>query len=490
MSTKEIKIPLDYEFPDDFDSFSPEENACLLIAGYQYIRAVKSGIFENPKKKEEIEKKLKEIFETSLHEKEQTIQFLKQTNETTKTIYEEMLAKEREAIKREIFETSSKEIEKITRQLEEERKRCSLLEHAQIRLEEKSKHSSEHIQLKELEMRFMKEKEDMNQRMVDLSLEKSKISEEFSQYKIAVLEKEKQEMTAKQKNTVAKQRGSNGEDILLDILQRTFSSLNCEIDNTSRGTHKGDFHLKFEKFTVLVDCKNYIDSKNVNIESRKQIKHDLEQNRHIKIAWLISLNKPISKYGGVPWQFDLEDGICCFYVNELLCHVNPEETLKMVWKASCILYSILDVNTADTAEFSRLKEYELRVKNIYERLHTLSKQRNSILLQSIENLNHLKNNFIETDKTDIELINRYISDIGEIQEERIKEWWNANIVFKDGNKLKSDEIYKRFVAIDENKDMDKSLFREILCHLVKEDEVKKGKGEKTQYTFTNYGWKI
>jgi hypothetical protein len=482
MLIKEIQIPSNHSLPDDFDSFSPEENECLLIAGYQYLKSIKDGIFENPKNK--IEDKIKEYFRVSLEEKEKKIEDLESINQYTKRIYDDMLVREREHIKKEIFEMTSKEMEKIKQLLEEERVRSKEIEMENVRLEEKTKHSLDSVillQMKEMEMRFLREKE-------EISLEKAKITEEFHHYKIRILEKEKEEMSVHQKNAVAKNRGNTGEDVLFDLLQRTFSSLNCYIENTSGSNHKGDFHLKFEKFTILVDCKNYIDSRNVNVESRKQIKHDLEQNRHIKIAWLISLNKPISRYGGVPWQFDLEDGICCFYINELLIHSSPEDTLKMVWKASCILYNILDTNS-ETSELTRLKEYELKVKQIYERLKNLSKQRHNILLQSIENMNLLKNNFIETEKTDIELINQNIMSIHDLYKDTIREWWNANIIEKEGNKLKTDNLYNVFTENDENKRIDKEVFRDILSTFVKEEEITKGKQAKTQYTIMNYAWK-
>jgi hypothetical protein len=477
---KEIKIPLEYELPLDFDSFSLEENACLLMAGYQYIKAVKGGIFENPR----LEERMKEIFETDLIKKEEKIKELSLLNEHTKQFYYEMLGREKEAIKKEILDSHSKELEYLRKILEEERKKSKEIELEKVRLEEKANYSMENgiaNRIKDAEMRYLLEKEEMNQRISQLSLEKAKIVEEFQEYKIGILEKEK-------RNTVAKQRGNNGEEILHELLQRTFSSLNCEIENTAGESHKGDFHLKFERFTVLVDCKNYIDSKQVNVESRKQIKHDLEQNRHIKIAWLISLNKPISKYGGVPWQFDIQDGICCFYINELLMHPSPEETLKMIWKSSCNLYTILDMNP-ETSELTRLKEYENRVKQIYERLNTLSKHRHLILNQSLENLNKMKTNFAETDKADIELINHYIMNMNEVHTETIKNWWITNIEKKEGSKIKTDQLYSKFLENQEHQRIEKDVFRDILCTLVKEDEIMKGKQSKTQYTILNYTWK-
>ena len=131
----------------------------------------------------------------------------------------------------------------------------------------------------------------------------------------------------------------------------------------------------------------------------------------------------------------------------------------------------------------------VKKKQIYERLNNLSKQRHSILMQSIENMNQLKNNFVETDKTDIELVNRHISDINDLHKEVIKEWWEQNIVEKEGNKLKTDNIYSKFIEKDENKRIDKEVFRDILCTFVKEEEIKRGKQTKTQYTILNYAFK-
>jgi hypothetical protein len=104
-------------------------------------------------------------------------------------------------------------------------------------------------------------------------------------------------------------------------------------------------------------------------------------------------------------------------------------------------------------------------------------------------MNQLKNNFVETDKTDIELVNRHISDINELHKEVIQEWWEQNIVEKEGNKLKTDNIYSKFIEKDENKRIDKEVFRDILCTFVKEEEIKRGKQTKTQYTILNYAFK-
>jgi hypothetical protein len=87
-------------------------------------------------------------------------------------------------------------------------------------------------------------------------------------------------------------RGYLGENYFLNLALTTFCDCsNFEIVDKAKTPHSGDFWLKFDKFTIMVDSKNYVDTP-VPSRDRQKLKNDVSYNQHIKIAWLVSMDQP------------------------------------------------------------------------------------------------------------------------------------------------------------------------------------------------------
>ena len=71
----------------------------------------------------------------------------------------------------------------------------------------------------------------------------------------------------------------------------------------------GDYVMKFNDFSVLVDCKNFKKSNVSNVDIEK-LKRDMVSNPSIKVAWMVSIDRPISRYDYKPFVFEIEDNKC------------------------------------------------------------------------------------------------------------------------------------------------------------------------------------
>jgi hypothetical protein len=124
-------------------------------------------------------------------------------------------------------------------------------------------------------------------------------------------------------------RGYLGENYFLNLALKTFCDCsNFEIVDKAKTPHCGDFWLKFEKFTIMVDSKNYVDTP-VPSRDRQKLKNDVSYNQHIKIAWLVSMDQPILTYSNYPFMIDIDDGVCYCYINSLMKSENPSNLLGM-----------------------------------------------------------------------------------------------------------------------------------------------------------------
>jgi hypothetical protein len=120
----------------------------------------------------------------------------------------------------------------------------------------------------------LKEYEMSNKEIINKEVNKAK-----EKYELLLQEKDKQnqlnrevfdkaiQLTNKNVTKSSCALGDDGENIF-EYLSDTFKDFNgYKIENKSKQGHKGDFHLFFEEFNVLVDSKNYsgtVQKKEVN----------------------------------------------------------------------------------------------------------------------------------------------------------------------------------------------------------------------------------
>ena len=291
---------------------------------------------------------------------------------------------------------------------------------------------------------------------------------------------------------IASKRGKEGEDCLYELLEQVFYDMEDEIEivNTSKQSHMGDFHLKFRDFTILVDSKNFVNSSGVSSTDRRKMKHDMNQNTHIKIAWMVSLHKPIHCYSKAPFMMDIDNGVCYCYVNSLMIQENPKNILRTLYYCCKMVYDFaLDTNednieNTGIQELTAYKENEERIKRIVVEMNKLSKERYLIIQRLTEN-------FEIQDKYNLEIMTKEVVLLQDIRTNTIKEWFNQRIEYKEGSILKTDNIYDVFCRENEgySQRITKYMLKNTICTFVDNSLIVKGKTTKTQYTIRNYGYR-
>jgi len=257
----------------------------------------------------------------------------------------------------------------------------------------------------------------------------------------------------------SKKLGDEGEDNFM-MLSETFKDfIGYKIEKKSHQGHKGDFHLFFEKFNVLVDLKNY--SGSVQKKELDKIEHDLSINDTMDFAWLISYESNVSDWNRFPimckWIVTDVGLKCVIILNKLNANKNPTDLLRVVWNMTNEIHMIMSkTKEIDNTELDKLRERDYnvlqKIKTAYKRI---SEMKRNIVSMS-QTAKDIENDMIDS-------INMFTNELSKNEFDKslkIKEWWNENIEFDDNNnnesKLTSTDIWTRFkkenkLYIDENK---------------------------------------
>ena len=283
-------------------------------------------------------------------------------------------------------------------------------------------------------------------------------------------------------------KGSIGEKYFYDLVCETFASYDAfDIKTNAKNiSHSGDHFLIFKNYTILTDTKNFEESSGVSTTDIKKLNRDMKQNSQIKIAWLVSLDKPILKHAEHPYtiEIDQENGICFVYINSLMKNENPKQLLELVWYNCDLIYKYVLQNETDLDLLNKYKRKEEQIRVILEKLKKQSKERMAMI-------NQLKDNFLETEKSLLEACNNQILDIRNIHGELLEKWWNDNLEpFVGDMNIKSNAIYDKFTLTNSGNGITKDIFKNLLKGLLNADDIIIGKGQKTQYKIINYKWKM
>ena len=428
-----LTIPANEIALTELNNFSPEENYLILKIGCECLiegRKVVAGLTQN-----EIYNKIKQ-------------ESIEQTRKLESDILiEKELSKKMEDRVKRIYEG---QIEKLERQIE-------------IILKQLDNSKS---QLKGYELG--------NQEMVQ-----QKINVEKDNYELLLKEKDKQNqlnresfdkaMSLFNKNIYksSKEKGNCGEDVF-NYLSTTFKDFNgYKIENKSKQGHKGDFHLFFDEFNVLVDSKNYASHLNVQKKEVSKIEQDLIANNHIKFAWLISLDSDICEWNRFPimnkWIMTDNGMKCIIFVNNLLDNKDPQSVLRLIWSICNEFNKLIKENNSDDDKLKFYIDRDLllqqKIKQLQERSGEMRKNINcsNKILKDIENdivelLLLISNEILENETKKYNLIN---------------EWWDNNIEYTDDNdRLISTEIWNKFKKENKEYISEKNLtietFKEII----------------------------
>ena len=407
-----ITIPADEVVPDIINTFTPEENLIMLKIGSNCLKEGRNAVAGLTQK--EIYNKIKDESKVEIEKLELNL-----------------------LVEKELKSKLSEEITKIyQKQLDDMKKQIDTFK----------------TQLKNYESE--------NRDFVRLEVEK-----ERKNYEIMLGEKDKQlskmtdnyERFLKQNEVKSSKKiGDEGEDTFV-LLSDTFKDFpGYKLEKKAHQAHKGDIHLFFKDFNVLVDLKNY--SGSVQKKELEKIEHDLSINNTMDFAWLISYDSNVSDWNRFPIMYKwiiTETGLkCVVIVNNLNSNKNPVDMLRNVWSITYELHKMMNKTKVEEKDVQDIQE---RDYNVVQKIKTAQK-RLSELRRSVMSMSQITKD-IENDIVDaLSLLSNEIVKNESEKNEKIKEWWDLNIECDDNdeNKLTSTEIWTRFKKdnkeyVDENK---------------------------------------
>ena len=290
------------------------------------------------------------------------------------------------------------------------------------------------LQQKDAEILDYKNKNSMIEK--DVLIQAKKIYENETQKNIEQFQRDLQrlstetqklfEINNKKKSLV--EIGDEGEVLFQEMATRAFNYFDeFYIKDVANIAGKGDFHLFFKEFAVLVDVKN--GDTMVNNVMIEKTKSDL-QNNDVLFAWIVSLNTDIMKYNKYPIMFEwISEKKCVCYVNSLLKRGEPVEFLRLLYNfcktLSCLVYK-------DNIDENKFKEYEIKVGDIIKKLDKIVKDETAMIQEMGKNIDLLKGSNQRTkdllkellnEKTNVMAENHFTANIQEMKNRDIVEKW-------------------------------------------------------------------
>ena len=450
MSVKviQITIPSENILPDIINSFSPEENYQMLKIGCESLNEGRKSIANLTSN--QIFKKVESEFKKEIDKLNMDIVIEKNT---AISMNEKMIK---------MYET---QIEKLNKKVE------NTLSELEVYKQGNSTSFNEEInKVKEKYDLLLKEKDRQNQLNREIFDKAEKLINKTNKSSISI--------------------GGDGEQIF-ETLADTFKDFpEYRIENKSKQGHKGDFHLFFKDFNILVDSKNY--SGCVQKKEIIKIESDLTINDNVKFAWMVSLNSNISDYNKFPimtkW-ITTDTGVkCILFINNLLEHKEPRNILRQVWSI-CNDFNKLTKNIdKEDGELEEYIEKNLLYKKQIEKLQERASELRRNVNTSYNILKHMDNDLLEMLSN---VSDKIVSTFS--LNNKIKEWWDNNIEYvNDESKITSTELWTKFKKdnkpyVEENKILIELFKNEITCIVKSSTYIEKTK--KSVIEFIGFRWK-
>jgi hypothetical protein len=406
MSAKvvQITIPHDRNIPDIISTFSPEENYLMLKIGSDTLREGRKVVTNLTN--DEVYKKIENDFKKEIESLDNEIEVEKQTS-----------LKMQEKISQ-IYEA---QIEQLNKKLENAM--------VQIKTYEKDVSASLQEEVNKVKVKYdllLEEKDRQNQ-----------LNREAFDKAMKLLDKTN--------NKTSISLGDSGEQIFENLADTFKDFPDFKIENKAKQSHKGDFHLFFKDFNILVDSKNYTSS--ISKKEIQKIESDLNTNYNMDFAWLVSLNTNIceyNKYPITPKWITTNDGKvkCILMINNLLDNKDPRNILRQAFQMCEDFYKLTRKVDKEDCELEKIREniliYKKQINNLQERAYDLRRSMNT----SLNILKNMDGDLLEmlSNMSD-EIVNEKFSTL-----EKIKEWWNTNVEYTDNNddKIISTELWNKF----------------------------------------------
>ena len=451
MSLKTITLTIPQKSNLNIEDFSPEENYQMLKIGSTCLmegRKIVAGLTQK-----EIYEKIKNESKEEIHKLEMNIMFEKE------------LAKKMEERITEMYDT----------QLSQMKKQIEVLSSQLITYEVENK--------------------DLVKKEVDQATEK---------YELLLQEKDKQnqlnrevfdkaeKLINKTSNKSSISIGDDGEQIFENLVDTFKDFVGYKIENKAKQGHKGDFHLFFKDFNILVDSKNY--SGSVQKKEVMKIESDLSINDNMDFAWMVSLNSNICDYNRFPimtkW-ITTDVGVkCIFFINNLLDHKEPRNILRQAWLMCEDFYKLTKSIDKEDGELAEYREknllYKKHINNLQDRAAELRRGIN--VLQN--SLKHLDNELLAM----LSLVSDDIINEKLKLNNIIKKWWNDNIEYvNDESKMSSTEMWNKFKKenkeyVGDNK-INIEIFKDVITNNIINSSTYTEKSKKSAIEFIGFKWR-
>jgi hypothetical protein len=451
MSLKIITLTIPQESILNIENFSPEENYQMLKIGSSCLlegRKIVAGLTQ------------KEIYEKIKNESKEEIQKLEMN-----IINEKEIAKKLEERLSASYEI---QIEKLNKRLED----------AIVQIEVGKQNN---IILLNEEINKVKEK-------YELILEEKDKQNQLNREVFDKAEKMINKTGSKSSISI----GDDGEKIFENLVDTFRDFSGYKIENKAKQGHKGDFHLFFKDFNILVDSKNY--SGSVQKKEIIKIESDLSINDNMNFAWMVSLNSNISDYNKFPimtkW-ITTDVGVkCILFINNLLEHKEPRNILRQAWMMCEDFYKLTKSIDKEDGELAEYRENNLLYKKQIEKLQERASEIRRSINTSFNILKHMDNDILEmlSNISDKIVNEKYVAN------NKIKEWWDDNIEYtEDECTMSSTEIWNKFKRdnkeyVGENKITIESFKSMLTCIVSSSNYIDKGK--KSAIEFVGFKWKL
>ena len=489
ISVKQIKLYVSQhaKLPAGYEEWTPEDTELILSIGSSALKHAKLGF--GPLNYQEVAKDLEQEWTTKCEGyvktyKERAEKAEKEAHFQSERVRlseenEESQIQRRLKHSKDMFDSI---MESYRKDREEMQTRISQLE----RENDKTRETSRRVQ------------QDMEQRAQKEAL--SMISRELESMRQMLKEKDKQVDTHKelfeksitkvdaltQKRDVAS-IGKIGEGQFKSLAINVFRDFDgFQLKEVCSIGGLGDFHLNFKEMTILVDSKLYTNK--VNSTSRDKIKRDLLNNDHIQFAWLVSMDTFVDRFDKAPFMFEwINPQKCVCYINCLRGQEEPGELLRAVWYCCKALHQMMTTGASEKGELSVLKEREMKMRDILQKLVKSNRERDTLLTQ-------FKQNFEKSDDYIREMLNTETDIVVNRYYRVVVEWWNRNLEESPlGNliPIKSTLLWTQFKRdVGENMgDIDSTMFKDILCGLLGEDKIVKPKTKSGALELRGVKWR-
>jgi len=447
----QITIPSESYLPDIINSFSPEENYQMLKIGCETLNEGRKVVANLTS--DEIFKKVRNDFDKEI--KKLNLEII--TERKTSLLLNEKLTK--------MYDS---QVEQLNKKLE--------IALSQIEIYKEGNSASLNEELNKVNQKYdllLQEKDRQNQLN----------REAFDKATMLI---------SKNLNKSSISIGDDGEQIFENLADTFKDFENYKIENKSKQGHKGDFHLFFKDFNILVDSKNY--SGSVQKKEIIKIESDLSINDNMHYAWMVSLNSNICEYNKftIDRKWIITDvGIkCILFINNLLSNKDPRDVLRQAWMICNDFYRLTKKTVKEDGELEKYKKqfliYKKHINNLQDRAAEIRRGVN--VLQN--SLKHLDNELLEM----LSLVSDDIVNEKVTLNNIIKKWWNDNIEYvNDESKMTSTEIWNKFKK--DNKEYvgyNKTtieIFKDVVTNNIVNSSTYTEKSKKSVVEFVGFKWR-